>query len=663
MTQESRAEAEADALADDAAVIQLSRREPELFTVLFRRHAPYIQRYVVRRLGPDAADDIVAETFLLAFRQRDSYDQTRVDARPWLYGIATNLIGRHRRAEIRLYRALARTGADPVTESFTDQVDDRVSAGTASRRLAAGLARLPEELRDTLLLVAWGDLTYAEAATALGVPVGTVRSRVSRAEANCAGPSAAPTRQLTTRSRRNERDRPAHPLPGRGPARRHTACRAVVPRRTASRPQSRTSRFSASPCPGSGRGMAARMATGRHRVRSRRSRSGDSGGGPAGCPPVLTVQLLADRASAAALAQPAVSPGQWVYRVTEWSWSGPNAPKGELGTHLDPYWEPADGIVTYGGSHTVPGLGSDIPATPSSGRCRATRPPWTRTSSAPGAKRTRHRTFRSCRRSPRSKACSPTTCCRRRSRRRCTRRWPSFPASRSTATSPPSTARPASHSCCRPPRRAQRRDHPQPVLLRAHCPSVRGRQRVFVETAVVRMVFVGAPGSTQPSRTPPTAAELLAEQAALAVTINDPQTRPLTIFSVVPSAWILRELATPSGDKAVWATGDDSKQAGYVNGKLEVCSRSAACATSTQWLMPAGPSFALINPRISLQACPAPCRSCSRRSTRTPRDAPTWRATATPSTRSSTWPRLRRPDGRLLVPGSRPTSPGSRSRT
>jgi RNA polymerase sigma factor (sigma-70 family) len=183
MTQQSRVEAEAsaDADADDAAVIQLSRHEPECFTVLFRRHAPYIQRYVVRRLGQDAADDIVAETFLLAFRQRDSYDQTRTDARPWLYGIATNLIGRHRRAEIRLYRALARTGVDPVTEAFTDQVDDRVSAGTASRRLAVGLARLPEELRDTLLLVAWGDLSYAEAAAALGVPVGTVRSRVSRA--------------------------------------------------------------------------------------------------------------------------------------------------------------------------------------------------------------------------------------------------------------------------------------------------------------------------------------------------------------------------------------------------------------------------------------------------------------------------------------------------
>src|SRR5437763_12896073 len=162
MTPQSQACAAPDADADDATVIGLSRDEPEHFTVLFRRHAPHIQRYVVRRLGPDAADDIVAETFLLAFRQRDRYDPARADARPWLYGIATNLIGRHRRAEVRLYRALARTGADPVTEPFTDQVEDRVTAAGTARPLAAALARLPAAHRDTLLLVAWGDLTYEQ---------------------------------------------------------------------------------------------------------------------------------------------------------------------------------------------------------------------------------------------------------------------------------------------------------------------------------------------------------------------------------------------------------------------------------------------------------------------------------------------------------------------
>jgi RNA polymerase sigma-70 factor (ECF subfamily) len=183
VTTEGNAPPGAAAALSDAAVIERSRGDAECFEELFRRHASRIQRYVVRRLGPDAADDIVAETFLQAFRQRAGYDQDRADALPWLYGIATNLIGRHRRAEIRLYRALARTGTDPVTASFTDRSDDRLTAGAAGRRLAAALAGLPAAYRDTVLLVAWGGLSYEEAAAALGVPAGTVRSRVSRARA------------------------------------------------------------------------------------------------------------------------------------------------------------------------------------------------------------------------------------------------------------------------------------------------------------------------------------------------------------------------------------------------------------------------------------------------------------------------------------------------
>ena len=181
MSPESRQIPQSDAALNDAALIELSRHEPEEFTELVRRHAPCIQRYVTRRLGPNVADDIVAETFLLAFRQRERYDPSRTDARPWLYGICTNLIGRHRRAEVRQYRALARTGADPVTESFTDRVDEQVSALSASVPIAAALARLSAELRDTLLLAAWSDMSYEEIATALGVPIGTVRSRLSRA--------------------------------------------------------------------------------------------------------------------------------------------------------------------------------------------------------------------------------------------------------------------------------------------------------------------------------------------------------------------------------------------------------------------------------------------------------------------------------------------------
>jgi RNA polymerase sigma factor (sigma-70 family) len=166
---------------DDATLIRRSLDDPEQFAVLFRRHAPVIQRYVIRRIGIHAADDVVAETFLAAFRQRASYRTDYPEAVPWLFGIATNLVNRHRRTEVRQLRLLARTGVDPVTEPFTDRIDDKVSAASLNARLGAGLARLPAAQRDALLLVAWGGLSYDQVAIATGAPLGTVQSRISRA--------------------------------------------------------------------------------------------------------------------------------------------------------------------------------------------------------------------------------------------------------------------------------------------------------------------------------------------------------------------------------------------------------------------------------------------------------------------------------------------------
>jgi RNA polymerase sigma factor (sigma-70 family) len=166
---------------EDAEIIERSRRDPEQFAVLFQRHALGLSRYVTRRLGPGMAEDIVAETFLAAFRQRARYDLTRPDARPWLYGIAGNLVRRHARDEIQMLRALQRTGVDPVTESFTEAADARVGAGAAFPVIAAALASLSREQRDVVLLVAWADLSYDQVAEALGVPEGTVRSRLNRA--------------------------------------------------------------------------------------------------------------------------------------------------------------------------------------------------------------------------------------------------------------------------------------------------------------------------------------------------------------------------------------------------------------------------------------------------------------------------------------------------
>ncbi|QIB47750.1 RNA polymerase sigma factor [Streptomyces aureoverticillatus] len=169
----------------DASVIARSRDEPEAFAALFDRHADAVHRYAARRLGGEVADDLVAETFTTAFQQRHRYDPARgagADARPWLFGIATNLVSRHRRAEARRFKAMARVPAlADHDEPLADRAADRVVARAVGRELAAALAALPARHRDVLLLVAWGDLSYGEAAQALGIPVGTVRSRLHRA--------------------------------------------------------------------------------------------------------------------------------------------------------------------------------------------------------------------------------------------------------------------------------------------------------------------------------------------------------------------------------------------------------------------------------------------------------------------------------------------------
>jgi RNA polymerase sigma factor (sigma-70 family) len=169
------------AAANDATVIARSLAEPERFAAVFDRHAPHIHRYLARRVGREAADDLVAETFLTAFRKRDRYDTTHPDARPWLYGIATNLVGRHLRDEVRRYRIAKRASGDLLG---VDQAD-RVLADVTSRSLRApqcdALVSLTTADRDVVLLVACEELTYDEVARALGIPVGTVRSRMHRA--------------------------------------------------------------------------------------------------------------------------------------------------------------------------------------------------------------------------------------------------------------------------------------------------------------------------------------------------------------------------------------------------------------------------------------------------------------------------------------------------
>src|SRR5215475_4060679 len=167
--------------ATDAAVIEQSWAEPELFEAIFRRYFGRIHQYLAARVGGRIADDLAAEVFTIAFAQRQRYDLARDCARPWLYGIATNLVGTYRRQERRRYRALTRAHAQDVADSVEDLIAERVSAAAAGPALAAALAGLGSGDRDVLLLVAVAGLDNREVAQSLGIPYGTVCSRLSRA--------------------------------------------------------------------------------------------------------------------------------------------------------------------------------------------------------------------------------------------------------------------------------------------------------------------------------------------------------------------------------------------------------------------------------------------------------------------------------------------------
>jgi RNA polymerase sigma factor (sigma-70 family) len=164
----------------DGDLIERSLADPACFAVIFDRHADEILRYAHARLGPDLAEDVVAETFLAAFSRRDRYDTARADARPWLYGIAVRQIGRHRRAGARRLRLLRSLPAEPPGEDAFGRSTERVTAQALRPRLAEVLAGLSRDDRELLLLIAWAGLSYAESAEALGVTVSAVKSRLNR---------------------------------------------------------------------------------------------------------------------------------------------------------------------------------------------------------------------------------------------------------------------------------------------------------------------------------------------------------------------------------------------------------------------------------------------------------------------------------------------------
>ncbi|HUY59358.1 MAG TPA: RNA polymerase sigma factor [Solirubrobacteraceae bacterium] len=171
----------ASRLSEDGAAIARSLQHPEAFANVFDRHFAFVYRYVARRAGRDRADDVASQTFTVAFAHRGRYRDDLGTARPWLLGIATNLLRAEHRNDQRLMLTVDRLGHEAVVSSSRSALAVASTDRDDDSRLSNALAQLDPGQRDALLLHALGELSYAEIAAAMEIPIGTVRSRISRA--------------------------------------------------------------------------------------------------------------------------------------------------------------------------------------------------------------------------------------------------------------------------------------------------------------------------------------------------------------------------------------------------------------------------------------------------------------------------------------------------
>lgn len=152
------------------------------FGALFDRHSRAVYNYCFRRTADwSAAEDLTSVVFLETWRQRDKVRMESDSLLPWLYGVATNVLNNHRRSRRRHRDALARLPKPPPAPDGADDTGDRIDAERRMKEVLAGLASLSQRDQEVLVLCVWQGLEYAQAAEALGVPVGTVRSRLARA--------------------------------------------------------------------------------------------------------------------------------------------------------------------------------------------------------------------------------------------------------------------------------------------------------------------------------------------------------------------------------------------------------------------------------------------------------------------------------------------------
>jgi hypothetical protein len=305
--------------------------------------------------------------------------------------------------------------------------------------------------------------------------------------------------------------------------------------------------------------------------------------------PTLTVQLLADRAAAAALATPAVSAGQWVYEVTEFSTPGLHR-AGVPDTHMQDGWMSANGNLNYDAGS----IGNPIY-------------PYNKLGSLPRDPAKLNAYFRSL---------DPV-----KTDNTSSVEFSQIEEMLFGMVLPPSLKAEMFHALALIPI-VQVKDHVKDIAGQAGVafvlPPTRNNEKLEIildastyqllaqgswdnprlpapdsETAIVKEYLVAELGSTQPSPAPPSAAELAAERIDF---YQEHLYKTPKINRVTPGQWLYRDVRTDGKNTPIWATADDSVQAQYVNGTLQVCKRTDPCAASEQWLMPAGPSWSLIHP-------------------------------------------------------------------
>jgi RNA polymerase sigma factor (sigma-70 family) len=185
----------------DGAVIADSLERPAAFGVIFDRHGSTLLRFLARRVDPSEAEDLLGDVFRIAFERRETFQQDRDSARPWLYGIAANVVAKHYRSEARRLRAMTRASAErALDDDPAERAVAAADAGVRWTRVVDAIGTLPAVEQQVLLLFAWEELGYDEIALALRIPVGTVRSRLSRGRARLAALTGDPARPPTVPS-------------------------------------------------------------------------------------------------------------------------------------------------------------------------------------------------------------------------------------------------------------------------------------------------------------------------------------------------------------------------------------------------------------------------------------------------------------------------------